>query len=597
MIIRILGLSLSLAMASWAFASDEPITFNESITSRIIGGSNAPSAYPWMVSLQSKAVYEFSGNVPTRNAHFCGGVLIAPEWILTAAHCISAERVEDIKFVIGDYSFTDNVTPEVLDGEWMLRHHQYSKNNLSNDIAIVKLASASANTPISIKSSADFNLLTNSDVLRVMGWGLTQEGNGDSIPNVLQQVDVNFQTDATCRSIYGNSGITDYWDQALCAGVSQGGKDSCQGDSGGPLVHRNNSDEWELIGLVSWGWECGTSGFYGVYAEVPYFDNWIDERQSSISVTGMDKIGFMGLGRSNSEPLTLVNYSADNATFVSVASNSNRYTVENEFLNTNVVSQGQADIQVLGTGVYGGEVEEALTLNFVKSNQANLDASILLNSKVLYPLQSVVGLGVDWPFFSGDTVTRDDIDYGAPWYATSDNIRGTVMRSGRIGDSKRSILLTYVTGSDQARYLKFDAKTDSDEYDYLVALSYEGTSTFVDANLWDDYAIELADGINHVLFIYRKDSSGSAGADAAFLSNIRVCSSRTIEATCEQSSDLYNEDGLVQIQEDLSNTGRGGPTGANQGQTRKTSSGFGGLYYLIGLFLLVLIRRKNLQSF
>ena len=80
----------------------------------------------------------------------------------------------------------------------------------------------------------------------VMGWGATSEGGWGS--NVLREVDVPI--DDSCGN-YSNSEITN---NMICAGDSNGGEDSCQGDSGGPLIMTNSQGEYELIGIVSWGY-------------------------------------------------------------------------------------------------------------------------------------------------------------------------------------------------------------------------------------------------------------------------------------------------------------------------------------------------------
>ena len=48
-----------------------------------------------------------------------------------------------------------------------------------------------------------------------------------------------------------------------------------QGDSGGPLLHHSYDGSWTILGVVSFGYKCGTPGVPGIYTRVSYYLNWI----------------------------------------------------------------------------------------------------------------------------------------------------------------------------------------------------------------------------------------------------------------------------------------------------------------------------------
>ena len=104
---------------------------------------------------------------------------------------------------------------------------------------------------------------------------------GGSTPAELQFVDVPILSDSVCQQAYGNIPTN----LQVCAGVSQGGKDSCQGDSGGPLVQFANGRA-EIVGIVSYGIGCAQAEYPGVYTRITPYVSWIN------SITG----GCEGMG-------------------------------------------------------------------------------------------------------------------------------------------------------------------------------------------------------------------------------------------------------------------------------------------------------------
>jgi hypothetical protein len=123
-----------------------------------------------------------------------------------------------------------------------------------------------------------------------MGWGATSSGGWSS--NVLLEVDVPI--DNSCGN-YSNSEITN---NMVCAGDNNGGEDSCQGDSGGPLIMTNDEGEYELIGIVSWGYGCAEAGYPGVYSRIwtrlGWFFDYIGEPEDDFVVELYGDVNFDG---------------------------------------------------------------------------------------------------------------------------------------------------------------------------------------------------------------------------------------------------------------------------------------------------------------
>jgi uncharacterized protein YkwD len=255
---------------TWGIASQQAGNVAaDANTILIIGGEEAqPGAWPWMAALVN------ANDPDALNGHFCGGALIAPEWVLTAAHCFNSDDATQVDVVLGRHTLSSNEGQRHSVAQIIL-HPNYDANTNDSDIALLRLATASAQPTISVITPATANLANPGINATVAGWGNMDPDGGQNFPDALQQVTVPIISNETCNSpqSYGG-GITD---NMLCAGFAAGGQDSCQGDSGGPLMAPNaGGNGWVHVGVVSFGNGCAQPNFYGVYARVSMFHAWVE---------------------------------------------------------------------------------------------------------------------------------------------------------------------------------------------------------------------------------------------------------------------------------------------------------------------------------
>ncbi|WP_051829696.1 MULTISPECIES: S1 family serine peptidase [Streptomyces] len=230
---------------------------------RVVGGNAVSTAdHPWIVALASRQQF---GN--GRSGQFCGGALVGPTKVVTAAHCFYDEakgRVErpGLKVIVGRDDMRGTAGREVVvRSVWI--HPDYSFAANMNDIAVLTLADSQGPRPVvELVGQGETEPYAAGTRARVYGWGDTS-GRGD-YSSTLRGADVPIVPDQTCAHAYpgGQDGKFDARGM-VCAGEEKGGKDACQGDSGGPLIVGGR-----LVGLVSWGTGCAEAAHPGVYTRV-----------------------------------------------------------------------------------------------------------------------------------------------------------------------------------------------------------------------------------------------------------------------------------------------------------------------------------------
>jgi secreted trypsin-like serine protease len=235
------------------------------IEPRVIGGTPAPiGAYPWQVSIGLNGV-------PQEVGHFCGGALIGPDWVLTAAHCVDGQTTPDNLQVLAESNYLNRGT--VVSVDKIVIHEKWHSNNYDYDVALLHLSQRLRSVSIKLLTAEAAPSLARAGLIGVVsGWGVTREA-GQSPSIVLRNVGVQLVANADCSGAASYPGaITD---RMICAGFVEGNKDACQGDSGGPLMVPDTVGSFILAGIVSWGEGCARPAKFGVYTFVPQIESWV----------------------------------------------------------------------------------------------------------------------------------------------------------------------------------------------------------------------------------------------------------------------------------------------------------------------------------
>ncbi|XP_058788822.1 serine protease nudel-like [Phymastichus coffea] len=230
----------------------------------IVGGRpSRAGAWPFIVAINKNGWFH------------CGGAVVNPYWILSAAHCFSGAQHSYFEIEAGSlrrHSFSP--ARQIRRVTQVIIHQHFNSQLLIYDVALVRLNEpldfnewvSSVNLPASVSFSG-WNMEPSPGASCVaLGWGALVEGGPD--PDHLQEVEVPI---VPCKHFPDRNAAE------ICAGYKLGGRDACQGDSGGPLMCRDSNLEWYIGGVVSHGIGCARVNEPGAYTKVSYFVDWIND--------------------------------------------------------------------------------------------------------------------------------------------------------------------------------------------------------------------------------------------------------------------------------------------------------------------------------
>jgi secreted trypsin-like serine protease len=249
------------------------------------------------------------------DAFWCAGSLISDTWILTTAWCLSSEeggalKPADLNVYAGSLDFKkgDRITVKALHN-----HPEYDAVSHENDIGLVELTRAPRNVKVGkiglVSAANEASLLRTGAPVTVIGWGMTEDGEG--LSDKLRETSVQVVDRASCNKailayrteqldydlapLVGTFRLTPEKLEAVkdlivksagalisenmfCAGdpkAKETARDTCDGDNGGPVIAKGPDGNPVQVGLTSWGVTCGNPDNPGVYTRLSRYTDWV----------------------------------------------------------------------------------------------------------------------------------------------------------------------------------------------------------------------------------------------------------------------------------------------------------------------------------
>jgi secreted trypsin-like serine protease len=227
--------------------------------------------------------FPFAASIAIYGVHACGGTLIAPRVVMTAAHCVYDKESNDF-YPLGDMTLRiGNVDRSKGDSHWpkglIIPNTFQPTQGFYGDVALILIDS-----PVSGRASKLVTKQKQASMYKALGWGKTEEG---FISYTLNQVELRGVAEATCKGLLEKYQMGGLPKDHFCAGLNSSGADTCEGDSGGPLL----SGDYQA-GITSYGppeSECGKGVNFGVYTSVAYWNNWVQDSLSVYNLRGKKK--------------------------------------------------------------------------------------------------------------------------------------------------------------------------------------------------------------------------------------------------------------------------------------------------------------------